>query len=79
VQELLDERSRELCFEQWRRFDLARFNKYDAVVAAMSETFGFYNTIVPSIKQNWKAERIWLPIPLAQTDLNKNLVQNPGF
>lgn len=80
VEELLDERSRELCFEQWRRIDLARFNKYDQAIAAMSTTVGFYNTTqVTIIKQNWKPERIWLPIPLAQIDLNPNLVQNPGF
>jgi starch-binding outer membrane protein, SusD/RagB family len=79
VQELLDERSRELCFEQWRRIDLARFNKYDAAIANMGTTFGFYNTMVTTIKQNWKPQRIWFPIPLAQIDLNQNLVQNPGF
>mgnify|MGYP006177373883 CR=1 FL=1 len=79
VQELLDERSRELCFEHWRRFDLARFNKYDDAIAGMVSNFGFYNTIVTTIKQNWKPERIWFPIPLAQRDLNPNLVQNPGF
>jgi starch-binding outer membrane protein, SusD/RagB family len=79
VAELLDERSRELCFEQWRRIDLARFNKFDQVIADMSTTFGFYNPIVTTIKQNWKPERIWFPIPLNQIDLNPNLVQNPGF
>lgn len=79
VQELLDERSRELCFEQWRRIDLARFNKFDQAIAAMVPNFGFFNAIVPTIKQNWKSERIWFPIPLAQIDLNSNLVQNPGF
>jgi hypothetical protein len=79
IEDLLDSRSRELCFEQWRRFDLARFNKYDEAIANMSADFGFYNNIVPLIKQNWKPERIWIPIPLAQIDLNPNLVQNPGF
>lgn len=79
VQELLDERSRELCFEQWRRIDLVRFNKYDQAIAGMGTTFGFYNPIVATIKQNWKPERIWLPIPLVQIDLNTNLVQNPGY
>ncbi len=79
VTELLDERSRELCFEQWRRIDLARFNKYDQAIADMGTTVGFYNPLVTTIKQNWKPERIWLPIPLAQIDLNSNLVQNPGF
>ena len=73
------EKIRELCFEHWRRFDLARFNKYDDAIAGMVSNFGFYNTIVTTIKQNWKPERIWFPIPLAQRDLNPNLVQNPGF
>lgn len=79
VEELLDSRSRELCFEQWRRFDLARFNKFDEAIENMGTDFGFYNGIVPTIKQNWKPERVWIPIPLAQMDLNSNLVQNPGF
>ncbi|TAD86370.1 MAG: RagB/SusD family nutrient uptake outer membrane protein [Bacteroidetes bacterium] len=79
VTELLDERSRELCFEQWRRIDLARFNRYSQTIADMSTTVGFYNPIVATIKQNWIPERIWFPIPLAQIDLNQNLKQNPGF
>lgn len=79
VDELLDERSRELCFEQWRRIDLVRFNKYDQVISSMGTSFGFYNPIVATIKQNWKPERVWFPIPLAQIDMNPNLVQNPGF
>lgn len=79
VEELLDERSRELCFEQWRRFDLARFNKYDEAINSLSPDFGYYNFNVPTLKQNWKSERIWIPIPLLQMDLNPNLVQNPGF
>lgn len=80
VEELLDERSRELCFEQWRRIDLARFNKFDAAIAGLDPSFGFYNTsAVPIIKQNWKPERIWFPVPLNQIFLNPNLVQNPGL
>jgi len=79
VTELLDERSRELCFENWRRFDLARFNRYDQVINTLSDDAGFYNSVVPTLKQNWKPEKVWIPIPLAQMDLNQNLVQNPGF
>jgi starch-binding outer membrane protein, SusD/RagB family len=79
VTELLEERSRELCFEHWRRIDLARFNRYSQTIADMSTTYGFYNPIVATIKQNWVPERIWFPIPLAQIDLNPNLKQNPGF
>lgn len=77
VNELLDERSRELCFEFSRRFDLARFNKFDEAIASLSTGFGFYNTTVPTIQQNWKSTKVWFPIPLIQTDLNPNLDQNP--
>tara|TARA_R110002126_G_scaffold290897_1_gene449383 strand:+ start:16889 stop:18523 length:1635 start_codon:yes stop_codon:yes gene_type:complete len=78
--ELLDERSRELCFENWRRIDLARFHKFDETIQNLSETEGFYNvTTVPVIKNNWRPERIWIPIPLQQRDLNQNLIQNNGY
>tara|TARA_R110001632_G_scaffold20370_6_gene61057 strand:- start:1288 stop:2916 length:1629 start_codon:yes stop_codon:yes gene_type:complete len=80
VQELLDERSRELCFENWRRIDLARFNKFDETINNLSSTDGFYNIrVVPTIKANWKPERVWFPIPTIQLDLNANLIQNQGF
>jgi len=79
VEELLDERSRELCFENWRRFDLARFNKYDETIASLTSDAGFYNSVVPTLQQNWKSEKVWFPIPLQQSDLNTNLKQNPGY
>lgn len=79
IEELLDERSRELCFESCRRFDLARFNKYDTKINGMVANFGYYNPTVVTIKQNWKPERVWFPIPLAQRDINPNLVQNKGY
>lgn len=78
--ELLEERARELCYESWRRIDLARFNKFDETVKNLSKVNGFYNkVIVPTIQANWKPERIWLPIPTIQIDLNPNLIQNQGF
>lgn len=80
IQELLDERSRELCFENWRRIDLARFNKFDETINNLSTTEGFYNIrVVPIIKSNWKQERVWFPIPTIQLDLNINLIQNQGY
>lgn len=80
VQELLDERARELCFESWRRIDLARFNKFDETINNMSTTVGFFNMItVPVIKANWRPERVWIPLPTIQLDLNKNLSQNQGY
>ncbi|MFN3755691.1 MAG: RagB/SusD family nutrient uptake outer membrane protein [Flavobacterium sp.] len=80
VDELLEERARELCFENWRRIDLVRFNRLDQTVNNMSTTSGFYNIInVPVMKGNWRPERIWLPIPTIQLDINQNLIQNPGY
>lgn len=80
VDELLEERSRELCFENWRRIDLARFNKFDETINGLSTTLGFYNRVtVPIIQTNWRPERVWFPIPIIQIDLNKNLVPNQGY
>lgn len=79
LEELLDERSRELCFEIWRRIDLARFNKYDEKINALNPDFGAYNRDVVLLQQNWRSERVWFPIPLQQIDLNPNLAQNPGY
>lgn len=77
--ELQEERSRELCFEIWRRFDLARFNIYDQTINSLDPDNGFHNKHVPLLKQNWKSEKVWFPIPLQQIDLNSNLEQNPGY
>lgn len=79
VEELLDERSRELCFENWRRIDLARFNKYDEKIEALDPSVGAYNDAAAILQQNWKSERVWFPIPLQQIDLNPNLAQNEGY
>jgi len=80
VDELIEERSRELCFENWRRIDLARFNRFSQTINGMSTVEGFYNrNVVPTIQSNWRPERVWFPIPTIQLDLNENLVQNQGF
>jgi len=80
VEELMDERSRELCFEMNRRFDLARFNKYTEVIEGLQTTRGIHNVAVPDLQANWKPYRIWFPIPLAELDLNAQLKpQNPGY
>jgi hypothetical protein len=80
LDELIQERSRELCFESWRRIDLARFNRFDQTIANMTSDDGFYNkVIVPVLQNNWRPERVWFPIPTIQLDLNNNLIQNQGF
>lgn len=79
VKELQEERSRELCFEIWRRIDLARFNIYDETINSLDPSNGAYNGAVTLLQQNWKSEKVWFPIPLQQIDLNSNLEQNPGY
>lgn len=67
VNAILEERRKELCFEGHRRLDLLRrglpLRRTGATAAAAA--FGQPRTI--------------LPIPQREMDLNKNLVQNPGY
>ncbi len=80
VEELLDERSRELAFECQRRFDLMRFNKFTEAINSLGPDTGRWNSVVPQLQSNWSANRIWFPIPLDQTLINPNLLpNNPGF
>jgi starch-binding outer membrane protein, SusD/RagB family len=61
---LLDERGRELYWEGWRRNDLIRFGKF---LAAWQE------------KPASDAKRLLFPIPARSLTANPNLVQNPGY
>ncbi|MET0394395.1 MAG: RagB/SusD family nutrient uptake outer membrane protein [Chitinophagaceae bacterium] len=80
MQELLDERSRELCGEGWRRFDLIRTGQLANVIASLKTTGAVPNTsLVPEVKANFADYKIWYPIPAHEIDLNHNLVQNPGY
>jgi len=79
--ELLEERSRELCFEGHRRFDLIRFGKITSTIQGLStdRATGWYNDQVPTLQTNWADYKIWLPIPVSEIDINPNLTQNPGW
>ncbi len=64
---LLDERLLELCWEGWRRQDLIRFGKYESLYDGpdkVDESDG-HTTI--------------FPIPADVRALNQNLTQNPGY
>ena len=81
MEELLEERSRELCYELGiRRFDLIRFGQLTAVIENL-DIADSYHAIqsVPALKTNWKPYKIWFPIPTAERDLNQNLTQNDGY
>jgi hypothetical protein len=64
---ILDERLLELCWEGWRRPDLIRFNRYKSLYegpGAVDESDG-HTTV--------------FPIPADVRALNQNLTQNPGY
>ncbi|HLR33566.1 MAG TPA: RagB/SusD family nutrient uptake outer membrane protein [Fodinibius sp.] len=65
LQDLLDERGRELAFEMTRRRDLIRFGQF---------TSGSWEFKEPS-----EEYRRLFPIPTEALDANRNLEQNPGY
>lgn len=81
IQELLDERSRELCFEQHRKFDLVRFNRYTSTIKSISTTFGVWNTRTAlQLIENISDSQMWSPIPEEDEISNPNLKpNNPGY
>ncbi len=70
---ILDERARELYWEAQRRTDLVRFNKFTT------------DTYLWAWKGNTKdgkgvePHRNIFPIPTLEMNVNKNLIQNPGY
>ncbi|MBT9395413.1 RagB/SusD family nutrient uptake outer membrane protein [Hymenobacter sp. NST-14] len=63
---LFEERSREMAWEGWRRTDLIRFGKWEAVWGQ-------------GLKTNAEPHRRLFPIPATELTLNTNLQQNPGY
>jgi starch-binding outer membrane protein, SusD/RagB family len=63
--DLLDERGRELWWENWRRQDMIRFGKF----------------LLPFQEKNYNSDPKYLlfPIPNQQLAVNPNLKQNPGY
>lgn len=78
LEELLDERSRELCFEGWRRTDLIRFGKFMETMQNLSTNLGSHNIVVPRVKDNLFPAYIWYPIPITEIELSP-IEQNPGY
>ena len=65
LDEFLDERVREFAWEAWRRNDLIRFGKYNAL-------WLFKDAVSAKTRELF-------PVPADQIKLNPNLVQNPGY
>ena len=70
LDELLDERARELVDESWRRNDLIRFGKFE-------DDWGFKHLVNPNAKTQ-KFRRIF-PIPNYVLNTNTNWSQNNGY
>jgi hypothetical protein len=64
LEDIYEERGRELCFEMKRRIDMVRFDKFGGVWE-FKEASGDYRKLYP--------------IPKDALDANPNLVQNPGY
>ena len=78
LDEIMDERLRELCIEHYRKFDLLRTNKLQEAIYTRKPTNWPYMT-GPITIDNSK----WLyPIPQSEIDVvvnKENLWQNPGY
>lgn len=88
MDELSDERSRELCAEGWRRFDLIRWGKLNSVVANLkisndrniTPNYYYWNTLYADVvKSNFSSYKIWFPIPKRELETNPNLTQNSKY
>jgi starch-binding outer membrane protein, SusD/RagB family len=75
LQELLDERGRELYWENWRRNDLIRFGKYEVEYPIPGDL------AVPGYTPGMdkSANKRIFPVPASELKLNSKLVQNPGY
>ncbi|MEQ7801682.1 RagB/SusD family nutrient uptake outer membrane protein [Pedobacter sp. ASV1-7] len=79
IEELLDERKRELCFETKRRIDLIRFNKLKEAIFSINLKAGNHNEFAADMQNNYEYFKIWMPLPETQLALNRSLIQNPGY
>ena len=78
-----DERSRELCYEATRKFDLIRWGIF---ISVMKDVENDILSNAPTNLQygavgytNVKARNLLLPIPTLELSLNSLMRQNPGF
>ena len=78
---LQKERTWELCFEGWRKFDLIRWNKLgDALRKTQSDLVQHRENFPYVAGENFddNKDELW-PIPQFDMDKNLNLFQNPGY
>jgi hypothetical protein len=79
MDELMDERSRELCFETWRRIDLIRTGRMTSTIENVSTEGHPYMSNNIALKNNYQPPNIWFPISESEMATNPGFVQNPGY
>jgi len=83
LNEIKDERSRELGYEMLRKGDLIRwgefFDNMKAIVADVAGKANDYEIGAYKYFNNAKARDVLWPIPYYEMSVNKKLVQNPGW
>lgn len=81
IEELLEERGRELCYESKRKIDLIRFGRITETIEELPSEGGPNNVVIgiDMLKDNWRNYKIWLPVPQLEIDLNPNLEQNAVY
>lgn len=86
-QAIMDERARELCYEGLRKNDLIRWGTFNTVLSAMATEINTSNASATN-KSRWalgytsataSSKYLLLPIPSLEININKAMVQNPGW
>jgi hypothetical protein len=78
-----DERSRELCFEALRKYDLIRWGIFISVMKDMADDIAARapatHKFTASAANNLTSRHLLMPIPAHDMAVNRLLVQNPGW
>jgi len=74
MQWIMDERFRELAGEGHRWFDLRRWH----MAGYITLNNAFFDSVAPG-DMEFKVTNILFPIPTSETDVNPNVIQNPGY
>ncbi|MGJ1196023.1 RagB/SusD family nutrient uptake outer membrane protein [Sphingobacterium spiritivorum] len=75
---IVKERALELCFEGGRRGDLIRWNLLGTKIAWTKSVLRSNYTYVAAANFRTNQHELY-PIPLSETDVNKAIIQNPGY
>jgi len=82
-QAIQDERSRELCFEALRKYDLIRWGIFIASMKAMADDINANapatHKFTATAANNLSERHLLMPIPAHDMAVNRLLVQNPGW